>query len=144
MWVEADRDPRGRDQGREPTQRVLLGLTFTNLGETRLGITRTGPAMKVRVWTEHPERLEPSRTDMEGELRELGADLQILPLAPGPEGAIPSRAAWWAEVPCKPWGSGKSNGQRAPAHSTHGPPGRPSSDRKRLEVRLTAHGFNPY
>jgi hypothetical protein len=90
MWVEADRDPRGRGQGREPTQRVLLGLTFTNLGETRLGITRTGPAMKVRVWTEHPERLEPSRTEMEGELRDLGGDLQILPLAPGPEGDIPS------------------------------------------------------
>jgi len=92
MWVETDPDSRSRDPGqdREPTHRVLLGLTFTHLGETRLGITRTGAAMQVRVWTEHPERLEASRTEMEGELRELQADLQILPITPGPGGDIPS------------------------------------------------------
>lgn len=91
MWVEADRNPR--DSSPEPdSQRVLLGLAFTHLGETRLGIARNGGNLQVRVWTEHPELLDDSRTALEGELRDLGGtvDLKIMALSPGPGGAIPS------------------------------------------------------
>jgi len=92
MWLESDQDPRGQGDPREETQRVLIGLTFTNLGETRVGIARRGADLRVRVWTEHPELLEASRSGMEEELRDLGGgvDLQILPLAPGPDGTIPT------------------------------------------------------
>jgi hypothetical protein len=92
MWLESDQDPRGQGDPREETQRVLIGLTFTNLGETRVGIARRGADLRVRVWTEHPELLEASRAGMEEELRDLGGSvgLQILPLEPGPDGTIPT------------------------------------------------------
>jgi len=93
IWVESDRNPRdpGGKSGPE-TQRVLLGLSFTNLGETRLGITRSGADLQVLVWTEHPELLAASRDAVEGELKDLGSsvDLKIMPLHPGPGGSIPS------------------------------------------------------
>jgi hypothetical protein len=71
---------------------VLLGLSFSNLGETRVGIAKGPAGLQVRVWAEHPEPLEASRQAVESELQELGdrVDLRILPLAPGPGGAIPS------------------------------------------------------
>jgi hypothetical protein len=92
MWLESDRDPKGQGDPREETQRVLLGLTFTRLGETRVGLARRGADLRVRVWTEHPELLESSRSEVEAELRDLGGsvDLQILPLAPGADGTIPT------------------------------------------------------
>jgi hypothetical protein len=70
---------------------VLLGLSFSNLGETRLGIAKGDAGLQVRVWTEHPELLEASRSAVEGELGELGdsVDLKIMALTPGPAG-IPS------------------------------------------------------
>jgi hypothetical protein len=93
IWVESDRNPRnpGGKPGPE-TQRVLLGLSFTNLGETRLGIVRSGADLQVRVWTEHPELLAASRDKVEGELKDLGSsvDLKIMALHPGPGGSIPS------------------------------------------------------
>lgn len=93
MWVESDRDPR--DPRRDPdaeVQRVLVGLSFTNLGETRLGLARDRGGLRVRVWTEHPDLLAADRARMEAELQDLGqaVDLRILPLDPGPEGTIPS------------------------------------------------------
>ena len=91
-WVESDRRPR--DQGGAPveTQRVLLGLSFSNLGETRLGLARGPAGLQVRVWTEHPELLEASLASMEADLKDLGGsvDLKVLRLNPGPGGAIPS------------------------------------------------------
>ena len=92
LWMESERDPRDPDDAQEEAQRVLLGLSFTNLGETRLGIARRGTDLRVRVWTEHPELLQAAQGAMEAELRDLGAtvDLRILPLHPGPDGTIPS------------------------------------------------------
>ena len=71
---------------------MLLGLSFTNLGETRLGLARGPSGLQVRVWTEHPERLEASQAAVEAELKELGGsvDLKIIRLSPGPGGTIPS------------------------------------------------------
>lgn len=93
MWVESDRNPR--DQGRpgaDEGHRVLVGLSFTQLGETRLGLAQDRGGLRVRVWTGHPEWLEPARARMEAELRDLGAavDLKILPLDPGADGTVPS------------------------------------------------------
>jgi hypothetical protein len=70
----------------------MLGLAFTNLGETRLGIARSGANLQVRVWTEHPELLAASKDAVEGELKDLGGtvDLKIMALNPGPGGNIPS------------------------------------------------------
>jgi hypothetical protein len=92
MWVESDRDPKDKGQGQAETKRVLLGLSFSSLGETRLGIAKGPAGLQVRVWAEHPELLEASRAELEGELGDLGdrVDLKIMRLSPGPGGAIPS------------------------------------------------------
>ncbi|MDR3671303.1 MAG: hypothetical protein P4L36_10675 [Holophaga sp.] len=92
MWVESDRDPEGKGQPQDSTKRVLLGLSFSNLGETRLGIAKGPAGLQVRVWAEHPEQLEAARDAVAGELEDLGdkVDLKILPLHPGPGGVIPS------------------------------------------------------
>jgi len=82
MWVE--RDSRGQGRGGEEEVRVLLGLSFTRLGETRLGIRQSGAGLQVRVWAQHPGALEAARPDMERELAALGrpVDLKVLPLDP--------------------------------------------------------------
>jgi len=92
MWVESDRNPKDQGQAQPETQRVLLGLAFSNLGETRLGIVKSGAGLQVRVWTEHPELLQDSAAAVETELQDLGSsvDLKILKLTPGPGGTIPS------------------------------------------------------
>jgi hypothetical protein len=89
LWVEGDA-PEERKSGGEPTRRVLLGLTFSSLGETRLGLAQGSFGLQVRVWTEQPEALEPER--LKQELEELGkpVDLKIYALTYGPDGTIPS------------------------------------------------------
>jgi hypothetical protein len=92
MWVESDRHPRDQAKGGPETRRVLLGLSFTNLGETRLGLAQSPGQLQVRVWAEHPERLVPAVEEITAELQELGSrvDLKVLRLVPGQGGAIPS------------------------------------------------------
>ena len=89
VWVESDRKGQG-GRPQDETRTVLVGLNFTRLGETRLGVAKGPTGLQVRVWTEHPECLE--RDPMEAELRTLGpaVDLRILPLQPGPGGFVPS------------------------------------------------------
>lgn len=89
LWVEGDA-PEERKGGGDPTRRVLLGLTFSSLGETRLGLAQGSFGLQVRVWTEQPEALEPER--LKQELEELGkpVDLKIYALTYGPDGTIPS------------------------------------------------------
>jgi hypothetical protein len=93
IWTEKDaegKDGKGAKGG--PTDRVLLGMSFTRLGETRLGIAKGPEGLQVRVWAEHPEALLKAQPGMEEELRELDlpVDLKILPLDPGAGGVIPS------------------------------------------------------
>ena len=91
VWVEADR--KGKEGGRQDeTRTVLVGLKFTRLGETRLGVAKGPAGLQVRVWTEHPELLASATEAMEKELGALGpaVDLKILPLRPGPGGFVPS------------------------------------------------------
>ena len=92
LWVESERDHQGRGSEQEPTRTVLLGLKFTRLGETRLGIAKGPVGLQVRVWAEHPEGLAGIREQVETELQALGGavDLKILPLRPGPGGFVPS------------------------------------------------------
>ena len=68
MWVESDRDPRHPDRSRTQTRRVLLGLSFSNLGETRLGIVKSGAGLQVRVATAHAV---PQRTGVQGREADL-------------------------------------------------------------------------
>jgi len=94
LWVEADASEE-RQGGGERTKRVLLGLNFSNLGETRLGMAQGSFGLQIRIWTERAEALEKERTRMEAELKELGkpVDLKIYTLTYGPDGTIPSLRA---------------------------------------------------
>lgn len=91
IWVEADA-PDDRQPARDATKRVLLGLRFSQLGETRLGLAQGAFGLRVRVWTEHPERLESQRPAMEAELRDLAptVDLRIFALTYSADGTIPT------------------------------------------------------
>ena len=91
VWVESDRQGQGGAR-RDETRTVLVGLKFTRLGETRLGVAKGPAGLQVRVWTEHPELLTSAQEAMERELGALGpaVDLKILPLRPGPGGFVPS------------------------------------------------------
>ena len=91
IWVEADA-PEERKGGEEATKRVLLGLRFSQLGETRLGMAQGSFGLQIRIWTEHPEALESEKERMKKELEDLGktVDLKIYSLTNGPNGTIPS------------------------------------------------------
>ena len=91
IWVESD-PPEERGRGGDATQRVLLGLKFSQLGETRLGMAQGSFGLQIRIWTEHPEALEREKARMKKELEDLGktVDLRIYALTHGPDGTIPS------------------------------------------------------
>jgi hypothetical protein len=91
IWVEADA-PEERRSPRDATKRVLLGLAFSRLGETRLGMAQGSFGLQIRIWTEHPEALEVERKNIEEELQPLGkpVDLKIHTLTYNADGTIPS------------------------------------------------------
>lgn len=95
MWVESDARGKGRGNPEGATTRVLLGLNFTRIGETRLGIAKGAGGLQVRVWAQHPEALLAAQAGMEDELKALGVpvDLRIQGLEPGPVPSIRSLAA---------------------------------------------------
>lgn len=84
LWVEGDGegDPT---PGREPEQRVLMGLHLTHLGDTRVGLAQSSVGLRVRIWAEHPERLLAQLSVIETDLKALGrpVDLKVLTLEPG-------------------------------------------------------------
>ena len=92
LWVESDPPEDNQQDGRDDTKRVLLGLQFSNLGETRLGMAQGSFGLAIRVWAEHPEALEADRERLEEELKELGkhVDLRIYAITYLPDGSIPS------------------------------------------------------
>jgi hypothetical protein len=92
MWVEQDGGGRGSGHGEEGTSRVLLGLSFSRLGEIRLGIAKGPQLLQVRVWAQNPGPLAAASGSMEEELETLGmpVDLKILPLEPDAAGGIPT------------------------------------------------------
>jgi len=91
IWVERDRKGRGGG-GQEETRTILVGLNFSRLGETRLGVAKGPAGLQVRVWAEHVERLQGAREQIARELEAVdpGVDLRLLPLHPGPGGFVPS------------------------------------------------------
>jgi hypothetical protein len=92
IWVESDAPEEERQGHPDRTKRVLLGLNFSQLGETRLGMAQGSFGLQIRVWTEHPEALEADKEHLEEELKGLGKtlDLRIYGLMPGPDGTIPT------------------------------------------------------
>lgn len=84
LWVESDSEGEGR-RGQEAEKRVLMGLHFTQLGDTRIGLAQSTAGLKVRVWAEHPERLQAQLPALEAELKALGrpVDLRVLTLDSG-------------------------------------------------------------
>jgi hypothetical protein len=92
IWVESDAQEEQQTGGRDTTKRVLMGLAFSRLGETRLGMAQGSFGLQIRIWTEHPELLEAERKRMEEELKDLGkpVNLRIYTLTYGPDGTIPT------------------------------------------------------
>ncbi len=95
LWVESDARGKGRGTPEGATTRVLLGLSFSRLGETRLGIAKGAEGLQVRVWAQHPEALQAAQAEMEDDLKTLGmpVDLRIQGLESGPVPTIRSLAA---------------------------------------------------
>jgi len=93
LWVEEDPGDPSRE-GRERMVRVLVGLHFSALGDTRVGIQQSADRLQVRVWTEHPEVLRARERAILAELADLGPglDFQVFPLGE-PGEAVPSLRA---------------------------------------------------
>lgn len=85
LWIESGLPEREEGPSAEEAQRVLVGLHFTALGETRVGLQETRAAMQVRIWTERPDLLMTRLPDLQRELEfgERSVDLRILPLGGG-------------------------------------------------------------
>jgi hypothetical protein len=85
LWAEWDDSEQGGAPAREGgVVRLLVGVAFSGLGETRIGLERAGNRLSVRVWAEHPELLQSELEPMTQELGALGieAQVQVLPLPP--------------------------------------------------------------
>jgi hypothetical protein len=93
MWVESDAGKAGGGS-REATTRVLVGVQFSALGETRVGLVQSGTRLQVRVWAEHAEVLKAREEAIRSDLADLGPglDFQVLPLGE-PGEAVPSLRA---------------------------------------------------
>jgi hypothetical protein len=100
IWVEADADGKDRGKG-DSGHRVLLGLSFSVLGETRVGIESTGSAgstgstgkrLNVRIWAERVEPVEAVLPQLRDELSALGfeAAVSLNSLSASQGGAVPS------------------------------------------------------
>lgn len=83
LWVESDASRGGPPE--EGTRRVFMGFQLSNLGDTRLGLELTGANLRVRIWSERPERLAALRDSLARELEGTGrtVSLRILPLTDG-------------------------------------------------------------
>jgi hypothetical protein len=91
IWIEPGLPDEEDGPPTEATPRVLVGLHFTTLGETRVGIQKSASLLQVRIWTERPELLSDRLPALKQELEEgeQPVDLRILPLGGGGT-AVPS------------------------------------------------------
>lgn len=82
IWIESGLPDRAQDPSGPEDLRVLIGLSFTALGETRVGLHRHRDGLQVRIWTERPDLLEGRLADLRRELEEgeQRLDLRILAL----------------------------------------------------------------
>jgi hypothetical protein len=83
IWIEKDREPSG--SGAEAIHRVFLSVSFSSLGEIRLGLEQRQAGLKARLWLQDPAQLSELRSGLAAELASLGrpVDLQVLALPPG-------------------------------------------------------------
>ena len=83
IWIESDREAEGTPT--DPVHRVFLSVPFTALGEVRAGFELRASGLRVRLWLDEPQRLDPLRSALQDGLAGLGrpVDLQLLPLPPG-------------------------------------------------------------
>jgi hypothetical protein len=90
MWVESDGDGNGRGKG-APGHRVLLGMTFSALGETRVGLESAGKRLGVRIWAEQTKPIEAVLPRLMDELSALGFEPAVsLSALAAPPGTIKS------------------------------------------------------
>ena len=83
IWIEGDRDSEANAS--DPVHRVFLSVSFSTLGEVRLGLEQRSAGLKVRLWLPDPDQVSALRPHLEAELTSLGrpVDLQVLVLPPG-------------------------------------------------------------
>jgi hypothetical protein len=91
LWVESDADNQASKAG-ETTQRLLLGMNFSRLGETRVGMMRAAGRLQIRIWTEHPEMLADDLEALLSELEGLGSSVDLRVQALPESSAPPLRA----------------------------------------------------
>ena len=82
LWVEADPGEENNGPSGERVQRVLVGVNFSSLGETRVGLAQGAGTLQVRIWTEAPGLLKDREPALREELAQGGlkVDLRVLPL----------------------------------------------------------------
>jgi len=90
LWVESDGGDDGRDRG-DAGKRVLLGMTFSALGETRVGLESFGKRLNVRIWAERTGSIESVLPQLQSELAALGFEAAVSLSALVPQdGPVPS------------------------------------------------------
>ncbi len=93
LWVESEAG-KGTHDSAETTVRVLVGVQFSALGETRVGLVQSGTQLQVRIWAERADLLKAHEDALRSDLAELGPnlDFQVHPLGE-PGVAVPSLRA---------------------------------------------------
>ena len=83
IWIEEEQSPSRRES--ERVHRVFLSISFSTLGEVRLGLEARSAGLRVRLWVQDPQQVASIRHDLETELASLGrpVDLQVFALPPG-------------------------------------------------------------
>jgi len=76
MWVESDGEKNQKGKG-GPNHRVLLGMTFSVLGETRVGLESTGKCLNIRIWAEQTKPIENVLPKLVDELSALGFEAAV-------------------------------------------------------------------
>jgi hypothetical protein len=86
LWVESDQEASAL--GTEPVHRALLSVSFSKLGDVRMGLEQRSSGLRVRLWLRGPERLANLLPDLKAELATQGrpVEIQILPMPePAPD-----------------------------------------------------------
>lgn len=86
LWIESDQE--AASPGAEPVQRAFLSVSFSGLGDVRLGLEQRPSGLRVRLWLRDPEQLSPALPGLHEELAAQGrpVDIQVLPLPdPAPD-----------------------------------------------------------
>lgn len=94
IWIESGLPEERKERSADANQKVLVGLSFTALGETRVGLQQARGTLQVRIWTERPELLGDRLPDLQRELEGEGSpvDLKVLALGDG-QTPVPSLRA---------------------------------------------------